>query len=121
MNHSTWRDHKYLLDMLLAGRDALEFAAGLTRQSFEGSRLHQRAIVNALQTVGEAARHVSDQTRAAHTEIEWTKIVGMRHRVVHDYSNIDLEIVWDVLEHDLPALMAALEPLVPPDPSGTSA
>lgn len=117
-NHSMWRDRKYLLDLLLAARDAQQFALRLSRPTFEQSRLHQRAIVHALQTVGEAARHVSEQTRDAHPTIRWAQIVGMRHRLVHDYSNIDLDIVWEVLQYELAVLIAALEPLVPPDQPG---
>jgi uncharacterized protein with HEPN domain len=112
-----WRDEKYLLDMLLAARDARQFTVCLTREAFEQSRLHQRAIVNALQTTGEAARRISEPTREAHPEIPWARIVGMRHRLVHDYSNIDLDIVWDVVQHDVPALVRAIEPLIPPDPT----
>ena len=103
-----------LLDMLLAARDALEFAAGLTFSQFEQSRLHQHAVVKAVENIGEAASRVSAETRQAHPAIPWPQIIGMRNRLVHAYFDINLDILWQVVQDDLPALIAQLEPLVPP-------
>ncbi len=116
------RDDAYLLDMLLAGRDALEFAAGLTFREFQRSRLHQTAVLKAIETVGEAASNVSQETRQAHPEIPWKEIVGMRNRLVHVYFDVSLHRVWETVRQDVPRLVALLEPLVPPesDPSSES-
>ncbi len=54
-----WRDEVYMLDILLAARDAQEFSAGLTREAFAASKLHQAAIVRTLELVGEAAGKIS--------------------------------------------------------------
>ncbi|MGQ9823176.1 MAG: HepT-like ribonuclease domain-containing protein [Thermogutta sp.] len=108
-------DDAYLLDMLLAARDAQEFARGLTRKQFEESRLHQLAILKALETIGEAAARVSESFRIAHPDIPWRAIVGMRNRLVHAYFEVDLDEVWDTVQNDLPPLIAALELLVPPE------
>jgi uncharacterized protein with HEPN domain len=62
-----------------------------------------------LQIVGEAASQVSAEFRSANPEIPWDEIVGMRHRVVHDYLGIDEEIVWKTVGDDLPALIRILE------------
>jgi uncharacterized protein with HEPN domain len=51
---------------------------------------------------------------AGHPEIPWENIIGMRHKVVHDYLGVDEDIVWQVVTHDLPKLVAGLEPLMPP-------
>ena len=107
----------YLLDMLLAARDALEFAAGLTFSQFEESRLHQHAVVKAVENIGEAASRVSadtKQTKQAHPEIPWRQVIGMRNRLIHAYFDINLDILWQVVQDDLPELIAQLEPLVPP-------
>jgi uncharacterized protein with HEPN domain len=108
-------DDAYLLDMLIAARDALSFVHGLSRQQFSSSRIHQQAVAKALETIGEAAGKVSERTRSAHPEFPWREIVGMRHRLVHDYFEIDLEKVWETVQHDLPPLISILEPLVPPE------
>jgi uncharacterized protein with HEPN domain len=57
---------------------------------------------------------VSREFTTAHPEIPWENIVGMRHEVVHDYLGVDEDIVWQVVTQDLPKLVEALEPLVPP-------
>ena len=109
------RDEAYLLDMLIAARDALSFLHELSQDQFVASRLHQQAVTKALETIGEAAGRVSRSTRTAHPEIPWREITGMRHRLVHDYFEIDLDKVWEIVRNDLPPLIAKLEPLVPPE------
>jgi len=64
--------------------------------------------------IGEAARQVSREFTVTHPEVPWEKIIGMRHKVVHDYLGVDEDIVWQVVTEDLPKLVEALEPLVPP-------
>lgn len=61
-----------------------------------------------------SARRVSEETREAHPEMPWKQIVGMRHKIVHDYLNVDFEIVWQVVTGDLPELTRQLEKVVPP-------
>ncbi len=112
-SHSTSRDPKYLLDMLLAAEDARSFASSLSRDDLDQSRLHQYAIVRVIEIIGEAGRMVSPQTKDAHPEIPWRLIVNMRHRLVHDYGNVDLDIVWDVIQNDLPPLIEQLRALAP--------
>ena len=103
-----------MLDMLLAAREAQTFVEGVTWEQFIDDRLLQRGLVNALQEIGEAARAVSATTKAAHPEVPWVDIVNMRHRLVHDYRRINVHIVWETVQHSVPALIAALEPLIPP-------
>jgi len=61
-----------------------------------------------------------ENSRTGTPEIPWTEIIGMRHKVVHDYLGIDEDIVWQVVTADLPTLVAALEPIVPPTPRITN-
>ena len=107
------RDAAFLLDMLLAARDALSFADGVDEPAFRNSRLHQNAVIRALEVIGEAAGKVSAATQAAHPEIPWREITGMRHRLIHGYADVDLYHVWMVLRDDLAPLTATLERLVP--------
>jgi len=85
------------------------------REQFQSSRMHQLAVLKALETVGEAAARLSEQARAAHPEIPWREIIGMRHRLVHGYFEVDLDKVWDTVREDLPPLIASLEMIVPPE------
>ena len=76
------RDEAYLLDMLIAARDAPSFVHGVSLEQFTASRIHQQAVTKTLETIGEA-----------HPEIPWREIIGMRHRLVHDYFEVDLDKV----------------------------
>jgi uncharacterized protein with HEPN domain len=64
----------------------------------------QDAIIRNLQVMGEAVKKVSVETRAAHPEIPWKDIAGMRDRIVHDYFGFSLDIVWDVVVNHVPPL-----------------
>ena len=108
-------DSAFLLDMLLAARDALSFTEGMSYDEFARDRRTQLSVLKSVEIVGEAAAHVSEGTRRAYPAIPWREIVGMRNRLVHAYFDIDLPLVWDTVRHDLPALIARLEPLVPPE------
>lgn len=66
-----------------------------------------------VQIVGEAAGRISDATKAAHSELPWRRIIGMRHRLVHDYTNIDVDILWEVVDRNLPELITFLEAILP--------
>lgn len=110
-----WRDDAYLLDMLLAAKEARKFSEGLTWQEFQESSLHQHAIAKALENIGEAANKISDETKHGHPEIFWDQIVALRHRIAHDYFHLDLVRIWEIVQHDVPALIEKLEPIVPPE------
>jgi uncharacterized protein with HEPN domain len=110
-----WRDDAYLLDILIAARRALEFSREITWDQFRQSHLHQHAIAKNLENIGEAARKVSDATKGAHPAIPWDQMVAMRHRIAHDYFRLDLLKVWRIATHETPVLIAAIEPLVPPE------
>jgi len=64
--------------------------------------------------VGEAAARVSTAFRARHPDVPWRQIIGMRHRIVHDYLDVDFDIVWDVANADFPALLPVLQNLAGP-------
>jgi uncharacterized protein with HEPN domain len=112
------RDAALLLDMLLAARDAQDFVAGLDAVQFLASRLHQSAVVRALEVIGEAAGKVSPGTQIAHQEIAWRDIIGMRHRLIHGYADVDLDLIWSVTQNRIPALIASIEKLIQADQAG---
>jgi uncharacterized protein with HEPN domain len=110
-----WRDSALLLDMLLAARKVRTFNAAATWGTFQADEMLQSATEYQLQIVGEAASKVSKEFQVAHPEVPWPKIVGLRHRLVHDYPRIELPKIWAIVENQIPPLIAALEPLVPPE------
>jgi uncharacterized protein with HEPN domain len=79
------------------------------RQVFELDELLQVWVVRHLQIIGEAASRVSTETQNRFSEIPWGKMIGMRHVLVHGYFEIDLDIVWSVLENDLGPLKEQIQ------------
>ena len=100
----------HMLDM--AGK-ATGKVQGQSRADYDADENLRMTLAHLIQVIGEAARHVAPDFRQAHPEIPWDAIIGMRHKVVHDYLHVDYDIVWDVVTVDLPPLLAALEKLVP--------
>ena len=113
-----WRDPGYLVEMLLKARDAREMAAGISLARLKTEMMPQYALAMALEQLGEAARKVSLEGKEAHPEIEWHAIVGLRNRIAQDYRRLDFDKIWDIVQHEVPALIAALEAIVPPDEEG---
>lgn len=109
------RDDAWLLDMLLAARDAVDFARGRTRDDLSTDRQLVLSLVKSIEIIGEAAARVSQETRENHPEIPWPKIIAMRNHLVHAYFEINLTRVWDTVQNDVPHLVSLLEPLVPPE------
>ncbi len=109
-------DPGFLLDMLLAAEDAISFVAGMDEAAFRASKLHQAAVLRCVSVIGEAANRVSKEFQSRTTEVPWGAVIAMRHKLVHDYAEVRLDIVWRVVRVDLPGLAAALRPMVPPPP-----
>ncbi len=94
-------------------KKAVQKVAGIDRTACDADENLRLALAHLIQTIGEAARRVSDDFRQAHHEISWAQTIGIRHKVVHDYMHVDFDIVWAVATTDLPPLIAQLKPLVP--------
>jgi uncharacterized protein with HEPN domain len=106
-------DMVFVGHMLDTARTLVDKVAGKSRSQFDADDNLRLALAHLIQTFGEAARRVSPPFQQAHSEIPWSKIIGMRHKVVHDYLHIDFDIVWDVATVNMPPLLAALEKIVP--------
>jgi uncharacterized protein with HEPN domain len=78
-------------------------------------RSNQIPLVKLIEIIDEAARAISEETKAAQPAIPWVPIIDMRNHLIHRYFRIDLARVWDVLRNHLEPLIAQLEPLVPPE------
>ena len=79
------------------------------RSRFYDSHLVQDAVIRNLQTIAESTQRLSDGIRATEPEVPWRAIAGFRNVLVHDYFEIDLEVVWSVVDQDLPTLVAAVD------------
>jgi uncharacterized protein with HEPN domain len=108
-------DRIRLQHMLEAAREAVSFAQGRSRADLKRDRMFVLSLVKAIEILGEAAFQISEPTRNELPSIPWADIIGMRHRLVHGYFDINLDILWQTVQGDLPALIAQIEPLLPPE------
>jgi uncharacterized protein with HEPN domain len=99
--------------MLLAAKQALAFAGEMDRTTFDDDEKTQFAVVRALEILGEAASHVSETDASLAAALPWTELRGLRTILAHEYFRIDLDVVWDVLQNELPAIIATLEEALP--------
>ena len=98
-----------LQHMLDAAREAIAFVQGETRAVLEEDRKLVLALVKDVEIIGEAAYQTSKATRKQLPQIPWDDIIGMRHRLVHAYFAINLDILWHTVQNDLPPLITELE------------
>jgi uncharacterized protein with HEPN domain len=98
--------------MLDHAQEAVDLAQGKSRADLDRDRLLELALVRLLEIIGEAANRVPREGRARYPEIPWHQIVSLRNRLIHGYDAVDLDILWQIIEHDLPPLIAALETLL---------
>lgn len=105
-------DLVYVGQMFDLGRKIDDRARTLDRGGFDADENVRLALTHLIQTLGEAARRVSAGFQSAHPDVPWSEIIGMRHKIVHDYLSVDFDLVWDVSRHEVPRLLAQLRPLV---------
>jgi len=98
-----------LRHMLDHAREAVAMAAGKTRDDMQRDRMLNLALVRLLEVVGEAASRTTAEERAQYREIPWGPIVGLRNRLIHGYDSVDFDILWQIINRDLPQLISVLE------------
>ncbi len=109
------RDLSYLLDILLHAKDARDFTAGIDRETFFSDNKTQAAVIRCLEVMGEAVKRLSADVLKTYPDIPWSKIAKMRDVLIHAYDRVNLEIVWDTVQNDIPAIVSALEAIIPPE------
>ncbi len=95
----------YLADIQEACEKVLKYTKGVTYQDFVRDDLIFDAVLRNLEVIGEAAKHISEETRQRYPDIKWRKIAGFRDIVAHEYFGVDEETVWDIVENEIPALV----------------
>jgi len=109
-------DRTRLRHMLDAANDAIRFAADRQRADLDADRMLLLSLLKCIEIVGEAASRVSAKTQAGLPDLPWPDIIGMRHRLIHAYYDVDPDLVWDTVERDLPDLIVALQAALPDKP-----
>jgi uncharacterized protein with HEPN domain len=111
------RDTGYLLDILEAARLAASYVRGKTKEEFLRDSQCQDAVIRRLEIIGEAARRISEPTRERISQIPWAAMIRMRNLMIHEYDDVDLQVVWDTVQQNLPNLIETIQQFVPPPES----
>ena len=98
----------YLEDILSAIARIGEYTAK-GKENFFAHGLVQDGVIRQLSIIGEAATKLPMSLKTKHPEIPWKEVTAMRNIIVHDYSEINLERIWETIERDLPVLKKAIE------------
>ncbi len=106
---------EYLQHIVTAIDKATGYVSGMSREAFQADSRTQDAVIRSIEIVGEAAQQVrtaDPEFAARHADIPWDLMYGMRNRIVHDYFEVDLDVVWQTLERDLPVLRRRIQALL---------
>ena len=98
--------------MLDHAREAMTLAQGKSREDLDDNRVFELAQTRLLEIIGEAADRIPIEFQMEHTEIEWRQIISFRNRLIHGYDSIDFDIMWSIIQSDLPELVEKLERIV---------
>ena len=102
----------YLRHILVEVEYLLDQSQGLSFDRFAADETLRRAFVRSLEVIGEAVKNLSSEFRKTHGHVKWQRIAGMRDRLIHGYFDVDLTILWDVVQHRIPELKQHVEELL---------
>ena len=105
-------DRVSLVDMLIHAKEAVVLSGETSLHDLIEDRVMQLALQKLVEIVGEAANRVSEETQQCHQEIPWPQIIGLRNRLVHGYDDVNLDILWKIIQNDLPPLIEQLQAIV---------
>lgn len=107
------RDESYLFDIAKFCRTILRLTENMTEADFEQDERTQLAVLYEITIIGEGVKRLSPEFRDRHGAIEWRQIAGMRDRLIHDYDEVKLDLVWQVVQTYIPQLLDYISPLLP--------
>ncbi|WP_026100802.1 DUF86 domain-containing protein [Synechococcus sp. PCC 7336] len=109
------RDLQFLLDMLQSAELITTYTAQCSKDDFVENVQLQDAVIRRLLVIAEAARRISKATRQTLPDIAWQEINGMRNRLVHEYDDVDIIVVWNVVQSEITPLIEELKLQIPPE------
>ncbi|HUV79902.1 MAG TPA: DUF86 domain-containing protein [Candidatus Bathyarchaeia archaeon] len=99
----------YIQDILEALGEVDDFTTGMQFEDFVKDKKTINAVVRSLEVIGEATKKIPDGFREKYSKIPWKRMAGMRDKLIHEYFGIDLEIVWEVINNDLPPIKPLIQ------------
>lgn len=105
-------DTTRLRQMLEFSLEAYEMSQGRQRSDLDSDRMFELAMTRLLEIAGEAASKTSPAVQSAHPQIRWRPIIGLRNRLIHGYDSVDRDILWRIIQDDLPILVQQLQAVI---------
>jgi uncharacterized protein with HEPN domain len=106
------KDDSIYMEHIMSSLDKItSYISGHNQQSFLESDQTQDAVIRQLEVIGEATKRISKETSERNSDIPWSDMAGMRDKLIHDYIDVDLWVVWTTASNDVPELKALLEKL----------
>ena len=102
----------YLADILDSCNAVTEYVAGITFEDFCNDRRTYSAVIREFEIIGEAVGKLPEELKQRRSDVEWQDIKDFRNLLIHEYFGVDLEIVWKVIQDDLPDLMDAVREFI---------
>jgi uncharacterized protein with HEPN domain len=106
------RDQESLIDIATAIKRILRYTANISRANLETNDEKLSAILYQITIIGEATKRLSQTFRQQHPEIPWREMAGMRDVIVHEYDQLDFDVIWDVVQNKLSSLQNLISPLL---------
>ena len=105
-NHDVLYRLQHMLDN---AKEAISLIKGKTRANLKDERMLELSLIRLVEVIGEAAAKINSDDYEKYSNIPWTQVVGMRNRLIHGYDEVDLNILWDTIDIDLPMLVKELK------------
>ncbi len=102
----------YIKDIDEAMEDVMDFVDGMDYEGFLKNRKEHYAVIRAIEIIGEATKNVPDSVRSNYPQIPWKDMAGMRDKLIHEYSGVDLKRVWRTAKVDIPELKPLFEEIL---------
>ena len=100
---------EYLRHILLETNYVLKTSKNLTKKQFLNDETLTRAFIRSIEIIGEATKKISPELRIKYPTVNWKEMAGTRDKLIHDYLGVDYDIVWDIVENELPNLKIEIE------------
>jgi len=109
MNKKIYTD--YIRDILNSIDEIETFVKEMSFEEFIQDKKTVNAVIRSLEVIGEAAKNIPELIRIKHVNIPWKKMAGMRDKLIHEYFGVNLEIIWQTIQEDIPQLEASIKKL----------
>ena len=102
-------DSIYIDHILLSINNILIYTKDISKEDFAKNTLIQDAVIRNFEIIGEATKKISPDFKKVNFEVPWKEMAGMRDKLIHDYIGIDIQVIWDTIQQDLPTLQKIIK------------